>query len=36
MSGLRDLIREVHRRSIWWALGAYIAVGWLVFELIQQ
>ena len=36
MSGLRDLIREVQRRSIWWALGAYIAVGWLVFELIQQ
>ncbi len=36
MPGLRDLIREVHRRSIWWALGAYIAVGWLVFELIQQ
>ncbi|HCK90789.1 MAG TPA: hypothetical protein DHW54_06370 [Gemmatimonadetes bacterium] len=36
MSGLRDLIHEVHRRSIWWALGAYIAVGWLVFELIQQ
>jgi len=36
VSGLRDLIHEVHRRSIWWALGAYIAVGWLVFELIQQ
>ncbi|GIT52012.1 MAG: hypothetical protein Ct9H300mP15_22250 [Gemmatimonadota bacterium] len=36
MSGLRDLIREVQRRSIWTALGAYIAVGWLVFELIQQ
>ena len=36
MSGLRDLIREVQRRSIWWALGAYIAVAWLVFELIQQ
>ena len=36
MSGLRDLIREAQRRSIWWALGAYIAVGWLVFELIQQ
>ena len=36
MSGLRDLIQEVQRRSIWWALGAYIAVGWLVFELIQQ
>ena len=36
MPGLRDLIREVHRRSIWWALGAYIAVSWLVFEVIQQ
>ena len=36
MSGLRDFIREVHRRSIWWALGAYIAVSWLVFEVIQQ
>ncbi|HIC13903.1 MAG TPA: hypothetical protein EYO83_02070, partial [Gemmatimonadetes bacterium] len=36
MPGLRDLIREVHRRSIWWALGAYIAVSWLVFEIIQQ
>ena len=36
MSGLRNLIREVQRRSIWTALGAYIAVGWLVFELIQQ
>ena len=36
MPGLRDLIREIHRRSIWWALGAYIAVSWLVFEVIQQ
>ena len=36
MSGLRDLIREVQRRSIWWALGAYIAVAFLVFEVIQQ
>ncbi len=36
MPGLRDLIREVHHRSIWWALGAYIAVSWLVFEVIQQ
>jgi TolB-like protein len=36
MSGLRDLIQEVQRRSIWWALGAYIAVAWLVFELIKQ
>ena len=36
MSGLRDLIREVQRRSIWTALAGYIAVGWLVFELIQQ
>ncbi len=36
MSGLRDLIREVQRRSIWWALGAYIAVAFLVFELIKQ
>ena len=36
MSGLRDLIREVQGRSIWWALGAYIAVAFLVFELIKQ
>jgi hypothetical protein len=36
MSGLRDLILEVQRRSIWWALGAYIAVAFLVFELIKQ
>jgi len=36
MPGLRDLIREVQRRSIWWALGAYIAVAFLVFELIKQ
>ena len=36
MSGLGDLIREARRRSIWWALAAYIAVAWLVFELIQQ
>ena len=31
MSGLRKLLDEIHRRSLWQVLGIYLAGGWAVF-----
>ena len=36
MSGLRDFIREIHRRSMWQVTGIYIGGSWLAYELINQ
>ncbi|MCH2467780.1 MAG: hypothetical protein MK279_07615 [Gemmatimonadetes bacterium] len=36
MSSLRDLIREIHRRSMWQVTAIYIGGSWLAFELIKQ
>ena len=36
MSGLRNLIREIHRRSMWQVTGIYIAGSWLAFELVER
>ncbi len=35
MSGLKRLIHEIHRRSLWQVLGIYIAVSWAVFQVVQ-
>ena len=35
MSGLKQLIQEVHRRSLWQVLGIYVAVSWVVFQVVQ-
>ena len=35
MSGLEDLVREIHRRSIWKVLGIYLGGSWLVLEAID-
>ncbi len=34
MSGLKKLIHEIHRRSLWQVLGIYLGASWLVFEVI--
>ncbi len=35
MSRLKQLIQEVHRRSLWQVLLIYIGAGWIVFEIVQ-
>ena len=35
MPGLRDLIREIHRRSIWQVLAIYVGGSWVVWEAIE-
>ena len=35
MARLRQLISEVHRRSIWQVLGIYLLASWVVFEVMQ-
>jgi TolB-like protein len=32
---LRNLIREIHRRSLWQVLAIYIVGGWVAFEVVQ-
>lgn len=33
---LRNLIREIHRRSLWQVLGIYLAGSWLAFEIVER
>jgi hypothetical protein len=35
MAKLRDLIRELHRRSLWQVLGIYLGASWVIFQGIQ-
>ena len=35
MSQLKQLIQEVHRRSLWQVLGIYVVVSWVVFQVVQ-
>ena len=35
MSRLKQLIQEIHGRSLWQVLLIYIAAGWVVFEIVQ-
>jgi TolB-like protein len=32
---LKQLIQEIHRRSLWQVLGIYLVGGWVVFEVVQ-
>ena len=35
MSRLKQLIHEIHRRSLWQVLGIYLGASWLVFQVVQ-
>ncbi len=35
MSGLKRLIHEIHRRSLWQVVGIYLVASWIVFQVIQ-
>ena len=35
MSRLKQLIHEIHRRSLWQVLGIYLVVSWVVCEVVQ-
>ncbi len=35
MEPLKQLIHEIHRRSLWQVLGIYVVGGWVVFEVVQ-
>ncbi len=35
MSGLKNLIHQVHRRSLWQVLGIYVVGGWLVLQVVD-
>ena len=35
MTGLRQLIREIHRRSLWQVLGIYLVGSWLVLQAVD-
>jgi tetratricopeptide (TPR) repeat protein len=35
MTGLKNLINEAHRRSLWQVLGVYLVASWLVFQVVQ-
>ncbi len=35
MSRLKQLIQEIHRRSLWQVLGIYLLASWVVFQVIQ-
>ena len=35
MSRLKQLIQEIHRRSLWQVLGIYVAVSWVVIQVVQ-
>ncbi len=35
MSGLKQLIQEIHRRSLWQVVGIYLVASWIVFQVIQ-
>jgi tetratricopeptide (TPR) repeat protein len=35
MTGLKTLINEAHRRSLWQVIGIYLVASWLVFQVVQ-
>ncbi len=35
MARLKQLIQEIHSRSLWQVLLIYVAAGWVVFEIVQ-
>ena len=36
MSGLRRLIGEIHRRSIWQVLGIYLVASWGALQIVNE
>ena len=36
MSRLKQLIQEIHRRSLWQVLAIYLAISWVVYEVVQS
>ncbi len=36
MSQLKQLIQEIHRRSLWQVLAIYLAISWVVYEVVQS
>ncbi len=36
MNPLRDLVREVHRRSLWQVVGIYLAGAWVALQVVEQ
>ena len=36
MSRLKQLIREIHRRSLWQVLGIYAAASWVIYQIVQS
>ncbi len=35
MAGLKQLIQEIHRRSLWQVLGIYAVASWVIYEVVQ-
>lgn len=35
MNGLKQLVREIHRRSLWQVLGIFLAVSWGVLQVVE-
>ena len=35
MERIRQFIHEVHRRSVWQVLGIFLAVGWVVLQVVE-
>ena len=36
MSGLRRLIQEIHRRSLWQILGIYVVGSWVALQVVDR
>jgi hypothetical protein len=36
MERLRQLIREIHRRSLWQVLGIYLVASWAVLSVVDK
>ena len=36
MAGMRDLVREIHRRSLWQVLSIYLVGGWVAYTIVQS
>jgi hypothetical protein len=35
MTGLKRLIQEIHRRSLWQVMGIYVVGAWIAFQVTQ-
>jgi tetratricopeptide (TPR) repeat protein len=35
MSQLKNILQEIHRRSVWQVLGVYLAVSWVVLQVVE-